>query len=80
MWTAAQAIARAATTAIGAVGTTLLLSDGDAAGQEVNHAHLHVVPRYDSADLTFTVEAWRTPAPQHDALAATSDVLARAIA
>lgn len=27
------------------VGVNLLLSDGEAAGQEVPHAHIHVVPR-----------------------------------
>jgi histidine triad (HIT) family protein len=27
-------------------GITLLMSDGEAAGQEVPHAHLHIIPRY----------------------------------
>jgi histidine triad (HIT) family protein len=27
-------------------GVNLLLADGEAAGQEIFHAHLHVIPRY----------------------------------
>jgi len=27
-------------------GVNLLLADGEAAGQEVDHVHLHVIPRY----------------------------------
>lgn len=36
-------------------GVNLLLSDGEVAGQEVPHAHLHVIPRYPNDGFTFSV-------------------------
>ena len=40
-------------------GTNLFLADGEAAGQEVFHVHLHVFPRYDGD--AFRIDAdWRT--------------------
>jgi histidine triad (HIT) family protein len=38
-------IVDAVQTATGADGATLAWNDGEAAGQEVPHAHLHIVPR-----------------------------------
>ena len=35
-------------------GVNLLLSNGQAAGQEVFHAHLHVIPRYQNDAFKFT--------------------------
>ena len=32
---------------LGADGINLLMNNGEAAGQEVPHAHLHVIPRYE---------------------------------
>ena len=32
---------------LGADGVNLLMNNGEAAGQEVPHAHLHVIPRYE---------------------------------
>jgi histidine triad (HIT) family protein len=34
-------------------GVNLLLADGEAAGQEVFHVHVHVVPRYEGDDFGF---------------------------
>jgi len=34
-------------------GVNLLLADGEAAGQEVFHAHLHVVPRFKGDGFSF---------------------------
>lgn len=46
---AAQKIARAQLRKMpDCLGVNLLLSDGEAAGQEVPHAHFHVLPRGDS--------------------------------
>lgn len=38
----------------------LCQSDGEVAGQEVFHVHLHVVPRFagDSLTITYDVELW----------------------
>ncbi len=35
-------------------GVNLFLADGEAAGQEVFHVHLHVIPRYRSDGFGFT--------------------------
>ena len=35
-------------------GINLLLADGEAAGQEVFHAHLHVIPRFEGDGLGLT--------------------------
>ena len=42
---AAQDVTRRLTRALGVEGFTLAVNDGRAAGQEVLHVHLHVVPR-----------------------------------
>ncbi|MDX1612645.1 MAG: HIT family protein [Candidatus Thermoplasmatota archaeon] len=41
------AITQAVEAAVEADGATLAWNDGEAAGQEVPHAHLHIVPRWD---------------------------------
>jgi histidine triad (HIT) family protein len=44
-------------------GVNLLLADGEAAGQEVFHVHLHVFPRYkgDGFGLKFSEKYWVKP-------------------
>lgn len=37
-------------TAVDADGTTIAVNDGPAAGQEVPHVHVHIVPRFDGDD------------------------------
>eukprot|EP00937_MAST-01D_sp_MAST-1D-sp2_P003352 g3352.t1 len=44
-------LARAVKSATGANGVTILQNNGKAAGQEVFHAHFHVIPRTDGDDL-----------------------------
>ncbi|NQY99894.1 MAG: HIT family protein [Bdellovibrionales bacterium] len=53
------------------VGFNLFLSDGELAGQEVPHCHLHILPRYqnDSVDISFGVQALRTSREQLDNIA-----------
>jgi len=41
----AQEVARRQQTGLGAQGATIAVNDGRAAGQEVMHVHVHVVPR-----------------------------------
>ena len=43
-------------------GVNLLLSDGAAAGQEVFHVHLHVLPRYDGDRFGFRLPSKDRPA------------------
>ena len=55
-------------------GVNLFAADGEAAGQEVFHAHLHVIPRFPDDGFTVTAGAWRHPPPAReelDAIAAT---------
>jgi histidine triad (HIT) family protein len=48
MFRIAQRVAAAIrASAIPCEGVNLFLADGEAAGQEVFHVHLHVIPRYD---------------------------------
>lgn len=39
-----------------AEGINLFLADGEAAGQEVFHTHLHIIPRFDQDGLTLAVD------------------------
>lgn len=41
-------------------GVNLLLSDGEAAGQEIFHVHLHVLPRYEGDEFGFTIGSSRS--------------------
>jgi histidine triad (HIT) family protein len=41
----AQEVSRRQAKALGAQGTTIAVNDGRAAGQEVMHVHVHLVPR-----------------------------------
>jgi len=52
----AQKIARAQTAALNCDGVNFLMSSGAAAGQEVFHTHLHVIPRYKNDSVSFSVE------------------------
>lgn len=60
---AAQRIARAAMSALGAGGVNLLNCCGPAAWQTVFHFHLHVVPRYAGGPHRDTLELPWTPTP-----------------
>ena len=46
----AQKIAQVLKTVVAADGVNLHMNNGEAAGQEVFHAHMHVVPRYANDD------------------------------
>ncbi len=47
-------------------GVNLYLADGAAAGQEVPHAHMHVIPRWRRDGFRFNVS--RPPTPTHEQL------------
>ena len=79
MWSVARRIAGAAKDGLHASGANLLLADGESAGQEVDHLHLHVIPRYRSDELAFEARAWTKPAPDRDELMATASQLAAAL-
>ena len=42
-----QKLALAIKKSLGADGVNLLMNNGEAAGQEVPHSHLHIIPRYE---------------------------------
>lgn len=50
VYSLARQIARAATTAFGAVGMNVFQNNGSKAGQHEPHFHVHVVPRYKASD------------------------------
>jgi histidine triad (HIT) family protein len=67
----ARTLAAAVRTSMPAAGVNLFLADGAAAGQEVFHAHLHVLPRNPGDGFRLRFEA-RTPRrAELDATAAT---------
>lgn len=63
------------TDAVRADGINLFVADGDAAGQEVFHAHLHVIPRFPDDGFEIEAAAWRDPPPTREEL----DALATAL-
>jgi diadenosine tetraphosphate (Ap4A) HIT family hydrolase len=44
-------------------GVNLFLADGEAAGQEVFHVHLHVIPRSAGDGFKVDADAWRRTPP-----------------
>jgi len=46
-------LSKAVEKATAADGFNLLLNNGTAAGQEVMHAHMHIMPRYENDDFHF---------------------------
>ncbi len=76
LFTAAQRIAAAlrATDGIRVEGVNLFLADGVAAGQDVFHAHLHVVPRFAGDGLEIRRAA--RPSPSREELDAQASEIA----
>lgn len=60
-------------------GVDLFLADGEAAGQEVFHAHLHVIPRWAGDGFTIRVAAYDQPAPARDELDANAAAIRAAL-
>ncbi len=46
MMQTAQSVARKLKEKLGCDGTNILINNGPAAGQEIPHLHIHVIPRY----------------------------------
>jgi len=55
---------------LGAEGVNLFLADGEVAGQELFHAHLHVIPRAEDDGISFITARSR---PGREALEATAE-------
>lgn len=60
-------------------GINLFLADGEAAFQEVFHAHLHVFPRTPGDGFTLNAEAWSRPRPGEDELDANAEAIRTAL-
>jgi 8-oxo-dGTP diphosphatase len=56
------------TDAVRADGVNLFVAEGEAAGQEVFHAHLHVIPRFPEDGFEMDAAAWRKPPPTREEL------------
>ena len=61
----ARALGRAG---LRAEGVDMFVADGEAAGQDVFHAHLHVIPRFADDGFVIDAAAWRAPPPGRDEL------------
>lgn len=64
-----MAVAAAVRETLDPDGINFFLADGEAAGQEVFHVHLHVVPRYEGDDVRFVAEQSRADRTELDAVA-----------
>lgn len=53
VFTTARRVAAALETALEADGISLFQSSGAAAGQDVFHAHVHLLPRYEDDEISF---------------------------
>jgi histidine triad (HIT) family protein len=51
MMVVAKRIANVLTAVVGATGVNLVMNNGKDAGQEVFHAHLHVIPRHENDNV-----------------------------
>ena len=60
-------------------GINLLLADGEAAGQDLFHAHLHVVPRFVGDGFVILVKSWSKPAPTRTELDHNAALIRRAL-
>jgi histidine triad (HIT) family protein len=49
----AKNLAQAAMLALGATGFNLIGNNGAISGQEVDHWHLHIIPRFEKSELRF---------------------------
>ena len=61
-----------------AEGVNLFVADGEAAGQDVFHAHLHVIPRFADDGFRLDAAAHRDPAPTRAELDRIADGLRHA--
>ena len=66
---AARSVASAMRDATKCDGINLVLSDGQAAGQDVFHLHLHVKPRWHGDDVSLTSKTATTPDGDREAVA-----------
>ena len=60
-------------------GINLFLADGEAAFQEVFHAHLHVFPRTRGDGFTIDSTAWSRPKPTRAELDANAEAIRAAL-
>lgn len=51
MMRVAQKIGKSLIKAVGAQGVNLVMNNGEEAGQEVPHAHLHIIPRFKKGEV-----------------------------
>jgi diadenosine tetraphosphate (Ap4A) HIT family hydrolase len=78
MFTLAQRLAAAVrTSGVRCDGVNLLLADGAPAGQEVFHAHLHVIPRFAGDGFGFRFARSHGPPPSRGNLDRTADAIRR---
>lgn len=79
VWETAHRVARAALRALdGCEGVNLFAAVGEVAGQEVPHAHLHVLPRRRGDGFEYRAPPTRARAPR-EALDAVAARIARAL-
>jgi diadenosine tetraphosphate (Ap4A) HIT family hydrolase len=83
-WAAVTLVARRLSGALraselGVAGVNLYLADGETAGQEVPHVHVHVIPRREGDGFRIATGAVSAPAPERDELDRQAEAIRLAI-
>ena len=65
----ARAVAKASLEALNPVGVNILTNIGRGAGQIIFHAHVHIIPRYESDNLRFINKRLFVPDGEKSAIA-----------
>lgn len=60
-------------------GVNLLIADGEAAGQEISHVHLHVIPRFEGDGFGFRFDESYFVLPEREELNETASEIREAL-
>ncbi len=80
LFAVAMSLSQAVQRAVGSDGINLQLADGEAAGQEISHFHLHIIPRFRGDRFRLRVRRWRPARPSREELDQLAEVIKTASA
>ena len=80
LFAVAMSLNQAVQRAVGSDGINLQLADGEAAGQEISHFHLHIIPRFRGDRFRLRVRRWRPARPSREELDQLAEVIKTASA
>jgi histidine triad (HIT) family protein len=74
--TAMRATEALRSSAVRCEGVNMILADGEIAGQEINHVHLHVIPRFDGDGFGFKFDDSYWVLPDREELDEVASIIA----